>query len=437
MLQRIIAFVSTRFKDIALRRLTGNILALGLLQLVNIVIPFLTVPYLVRVIGVDLYGLYAFSTAIIAYFLLLIDYGFNLSATRQISVHRKSREELVKIFSAVLTLKVVFFIFGFLLLLVLMMFSSMISDYWSLYLLMYLSLLGQVVTPFWLFQGLEKIYVGTYLTLFSRGIFVLGIFYFVVSKSDFLLIPLISGFGFLLSGLVSLIFVRVEYGFRFALQSFKVLKEQLKEGFSLFISNVSISLYTLSSTLILGIFSSNLIVGYYAGADKIIQVLRALLSSFSQAIFPYWSKKLHEDFDVGFKYVVSSVYYIGAFTFILSCTVYLMSDNLVAIALGPEFEESAELVRILSFTPFFISLSNIFGVQLMLNMGLRREFAIIVTITAFLGVVMSLSLVVKFQAVGISWAVLFSEMFIAVLSFLAVWHKRKSIDDLSKVKGTV
>jgi len=134
-------------------------------------------------------------------------------------------------------------------------------------------------------------------------IFTFAIFVFIRQASDYIYVPLLNLFGYLVAGVLALWIVFRCFKVGLKAPSYSSLIHQLKEGWYIFISTMAISLYTVSNTFILGIFTNNTIVGYYSGAEKIIKAVQGLLSPISQTIYPHISKLASESKDHALRFI--------------------------------------------------------------------------------------------------------------------------------------
>ena len=181
------------------KRFLGNFLSLATLQGLNYILPLLTLPYLVRVLGAEKFGLIAFATAVVGYFIVLTDYGFNFSATREVANYRDDKNKLVEIFSSVMIIKVSLLLISFIILLFLIFFFEKIGNDALLYVLTFGSVVGQVLFPVWFFQGVERMKYITIINIISKTIFTVAIFLLVKQTSDYLLVPLLTSVGIIVA----------------------------------------------------------------------------------------------------------------------------------------------------------------------------------------------------------------------------------------------
>jgi len=414
------------------KRLTENFLSLSALQVVNYLLPLITLPYLVRVLGPEKFGLIAFAQAFIMYFVILTDYGFNLSATREVSINREKEGRVAEIFSSVMVVKFLLGTLSLLFLILILIFIPKFRDDWLVYVFTSGIVLGNILFPVWFFQGMERMKYITILNIVAKVIFTACIFIFIRKMEDYLYVPLINSMGFLVAGGLSLRIVSKDFGIKFILPSFEAIKHQLKEGWHIFISTAAISLYTISNTFILGLFTNNTIVGYYSAAEKIVRAVQGLLTPVSQTIYPYISKLASESKERALSFIRRLVKLVGAGTFILSLLLFILAAPIVNIVLGKQYQPSIIVLQILAFLPFIIGLSNIFGIQTMLTFNLKRAFSKILISAGLLNITLALILAPLYQHIGVSIAVLTTEIFVTLSMF--IYLKKRGIKIFEKLK---
>ncbi|MDD2773302.1 MAG: flippase [Elusimicrobiales bacterium] len=416
--------LKSRFSSREKKQLLENFISQTALQAAGYILPLITLPYLVRVLGAEKFGLISFAQAFIAYFATITDYGFNLSATREISINRADKGKISEILSSVLAVKSALLLLSFALLAALVFSFSRFRGDWPLYFLTFGLVLGQVLFPTWFFQGMERMKYTTFISLAARLLFTVLIFVFVRSAGDYRYVPILNSLGAIASGLFSLAVIRRDFGVRFVLPGAAQLKHQLKEGWHIFISTIAVSLYTTSNTFILGLFASNAIVGYYAGAEKLVRAVQGLVVPVSLVVYPYISKLAAESREKALDFVRKLIKIVGGVTFILSLMLFFFASQIVRITLGVQYQQSVYVLRVLAAVPFIVGLNNALGMQLMLNFGYKEAFSKILIYAAIFGIFFTFMLVPVYKHIGTSFVALSTEIFVTTAMFLYLRHKK-------------
>ena len=350
------------------KRLLSNFFSLSILQTFTYILPLLTLPYLVRVLGSEKFGLVVFAQAFIIFFNILVDYGFNLSATREISVNRENKEKLTEIFSSVMSIKFILIGISFTILSIIIFSFEKFSNNIDLYYLTFLWVIGQALFPIWYFQGLEKMKYITIVNITSKLIFTIAIFIFIQNETDYILVPILNGLGFIIGGILSLWIVHKDFNQKFQIQSFKILIMYFKDSSQFFLSRLSSVGYSNVNTFLAGILLSPVFVTYYYLADKAVSVILTLFSPIVQTIYPYLAKKYN------FVFLVKLVSILMAVSLLVVFLGYLFSDLISIILLGEINDIFKNLFYvIIPIIPISI-LYVMLGAPLLLARGYKKEF---------------------------------------------------------------
>lgn len=399
-----------------------NFFSLSTLQGISYVLPVLILPYLVRVIGPEKFGLIAFAQAFIQYFIIFTDYGFSLSATREISIHRDHKIKVSTIFSAVMTVKLLLVGLSFIVALAIVYFIPKFRHDWLLYLLSFGAVLGNALFPVWFFQGTEKMKHITLINLFGGIIYALCIFIFVRAPKDYLLIPALNSLFFLGTGIAGLRTAFKKFHLNFALQTYADILHQIRSGWSVFLSVVAVNTYTTSRIFAVGLLTNNTVTGFYSIAERIAGIIQTFpLASISQAIYP----RLNKIFIKNKKRAVGLMYMIqdattSAFFLVIPVAIFF-SHWIVRIICGPDYPQVVIALRMLLFSVFFIS-ANAFKVQFLLICEMQKAYSRIHIFAASLGLPLIFMLTYYFSYLGAALATVIIEAIIYILTSQVLFY---------------
>ena len=326
--------------------LVKNFLALSALQVVNLILPFITLPYLARVLGVENYGVVVMIYSIMQLLFVINDYGFNLSATKEISLHRNNINKINTIFSSILIIKIVLLILSLIILLVLVNTIPLLYQNKLAYMLGFGMVIGQSFTPIWLFQGMEKMKYVTLVNLISKLTFTLLIFVVVKVSSDYIYVPLLYSIGFVIASIISLFFAYKQFGVSIKFVYWDDINEQLHNSTQYFYSRAAIAGYSSGNNFIVGLVLGEYFAGIFGVAEKLYMAIILVYSPLSEAIYPYMVKNKNLKL---LKKIIIAVVIINISAI---CFVTFLSEHIVYFVFGDGFLESAKLLRYFCFLAF-------------------------------------------------------------------------------------
>ncbi len=393
------------------KKVISNIFSLLVLQGANYILPLITLPYLVITLGVEKFGILAFSSAIIRYFAILIDYGFNLSATREISVARGNKEKISKIFSSVILIKFFLLLISFFILYISSLSFERISEYQDIYFFTFLMLIGNVLFPIWYFQGIEEMAYITKINIASKFFFTALIFLLVHSSSDYWLVPLINSIGFILGGLVAFIIALKRVSF--SLSSWENIVYHFNNSTNLFISNASVTLFTASNVFILGLFANDTIVGIYSSIERLVMAIKNLFVPVYQGIFPWLAKK---DIIKIREFIVKVLPIISFVALLISLCIFLFAKEILTLVYSnQEIVKYTYILQLFALVPFLSAINMLFNYlyfNAIKSYNIRMK---IFLIAGIFNVIVALPLTQKYSIFGLTLSIVLTEVLLLIL----------------------
>lgn len=371
-------------------------------------------------LGVEAYGKVAFAQVMMAYLVLLVDYGFSLSASRKIAAHRSDRNFISRTFVATFGAQWSLLLAAAMLgLVIVLSFERLRVDLW-LYVAAFTSVVGTALFPIWFLQGLERLQAVAVLQVLSRLLAVIPIFVFVKEPEDAVWVLVIGGVGSLLGGIGALWWMQRERLIDWVWPGWSAVISELHEGSGLFGSRVSISLYTMLVPLVLGWVAGPVALAYFNLADKPRQAAQSLIGPIFKTLYPRMSNLFTKDRAGAILLLKRS----GAITLsaaaIMSLMLWFCADFIIHLLGGDGYAGAVNLLRVLAPVPFFIAVSNLFGVQMLLASGETRIVNITASIAGVTALVLLYPLIATYSAQGAAALILMTEIIVASVYAIAV-----------------
>ena len=352
--------LSHLLKSGEVKRLMENFFSLSVLKLVNAILPFVTLPYLIKVLGFQQYGAIVLALSLIAYFQAITDYGFNLSATREIAQHRHSNKQLSYIYSKTIISKIILLIFSLFCLCGLILCVPQFRADFLIHSLMWLILIGQTLFPEWFFRGIEKMRYITILDLITKTSFTAGVFFLIKKPTDYWMYPLIYGIGSILVSIFSHILIFKKYRINIILINLKRIFINLKINFSLFINQFMPNLYNNTTTFLVGFLLGNNAAGIFGAIRQIVNILGVFNSIVSMVMFPYLARKKE-------KFYLFNKFYLFVFFTLTLFIIFL--HPLIFNWMGLYANNVSLVFTILSFGIFFIATYSLYSTNYLIIRG--------------------------------------------------------------------
>jgi O-antigen/teichoic acid export membrane protein len=410
-----------------------NITSLFFVQIANVLMPMLTIPYVVRVVGPEKFGIINYAGAIVGYFILLVNYAFNLTASRRIAQNKDDNKRINKIFNEVLGAQIVLWIIAVLIFISCLIILPIFQQNMKIFVVTFLMTVGCVLTPDWLYQGMGNLQRLAFFNLFSKILFTVVILFMIKNAEDFFWQPLTFSVVQIISTSISLTWAIFKYNLTINIPSLKSIIKILNKDKTIFFSSIVISLYTTTNIVILGSFASVTEVGYFTAAQKFILLSQSIIVvPLTNALFPFVGGEFAKGNSHGVNVVKRIAPTIVVIMFFLSLLMVSVGSWFIGVFYGSNFETSKVIFRVMAFIPFIISISNLYGIQLMLNLKLDSVFFRITSIGAIMSLLINGLLVKHFGGLGAASAWLITELFITV-SMGCYLHRRMGIQIFSKM----
>ncbi|MEZ9062916.1 MULTISPECIES: oligosaccharide flippase family protein [unclassified Vibrio] len=384
-----------------------NIFMLFISQGVNYLVPLILVPYLVRTLGAESYGEFNLALSIILYGCLFIDFGFNLYTTGEIS-KTENKEKIRHLYTVTIASKFLIFFPVALIIIFTVNNVSQFDNIKSVCYILIIQMLSSVISTVWLYQGLEKIRIYSLVNVVVKLLMLPMIFTLVRDINDINILATIQSVSFLLSALL-LITIAKRYDIYLVKINFSDIRSILSSASHIFTGTISVSLYTMSTPIILGLVNTAFEVGQFSATDKIRGAFISIFLILSNVIYPRINKLKVDNEFLAFRFIkkITMIQFFLGLTF--ATAIYYSAPYIVINYLGSEFQESIDLLRLMSPMVILVPLSVILSNYVLLTWNYKKYYLCVPLITCIFHFSYIIPLSHYYGAIGSGIGILITE----------------------------
>ena len=401
-----------------------------LLQVVTLLIPLVTVPYVSRVLGKDGVGTCSYTLSIVQYFIIIGTLGISMYGNRAIAYVRDDKEKMSKTFWSITALKA---ITSSIALIVYILIFGFDKKYGTIFLIQSINIIANIIDISWLYMGLEDFKKTVTRNLAVKIICVICIFIFVKGYSDLYLYVIINATMVLFGNIVMWAYVpKVVSKVKI---KFVDIKEHFAPALQLFIPQIAIQIYAVLDKTMLGSMTTVGEVGLYEQSQKIVKLVLSLVTSLGVVMLPRMSNTFaNGDIKKMDEYLNRSLRGVAYVSIPMTIGLASISNEFVPWFFGEEFSAVSYLMIILSPILFLIAMSNVLGTQYLLPSNRTKEFTASVTCGAIINVLLNLVLIPKYKAIGSCISTVVAEFTVTAIQYFCL---KKNINKKEFFKGVI
>jgi PST family polysaccharide transporter len=379
-------------------------------QICRKIFPLIMIPYLARVLRAEGWGTVAFVQSLADIVALVIEFGFNLSATREVSRGRNDRARCGQIMAGVLGAQALLSTSALTLVFFLAPHLSLLRENPAMLTAACVYAVAQGFAPLWFFQGLERMATAAGLEIFARLCALAGIFLFVHNADDGWKVLSLQAFTAGVSTVAGIGLAFRTFGFR--MPSPPLVLNALRKGWPMFVFRSAESLYGVGNSFVLGLFAAPVTVGYFAIAEKISKAIFGLLNPVREALYPRLSYLMESSERAAARLARIGIAIMTITGLVLSATILFFARDLIRLLAGRGFAHAVPVLRIMGFLPFVLSITYSVGLQWLLPLGRDMVVNRIIICGGVLNLCLAFALASRFGAIGMACSVLSAELFV-------------------------